>query len=75
IRCILFVFFIPMIIHSAIMREMEPSGLLKKYSLERMILQPERPHMMENQNQNNTELERTKRQKDILETLEGISWW
>ena len=59
IRGILFVFFISLIIRSALLRGMESSGLLKKYSLERMIL----------------ELERTKRQKDILEALEEISWW
>ena len=59
IRGILFVFFISLIIRSALLRGMESSGLLKKYSLERMIL----------------ELERTKRQKDILEPLSKISWW
>ena len=65
IRGILFVFFISLIIRSALLRGMESSELLKKYSLERMILELE----------NLSELERTKRQKDILEALEGISWW
>ena len=54
---------------------MESSGLLKKYSLERMILELEKIHMMEDQEGTLRELERTKRQKDILEALEGISWW
>ena len=64
-RGTLFVFFIFLIIRSALLRGMESSELLKKYSLERMILELE----------NLSELERTKRQKDILEALEGISWW
>ena len=42
IRGILFVFFISLIIRSALLRGMESSGLLKKYSLERMILELER---------------------------------
>ncbi|MDA8142831.1 MAG: hypothetical protein M0T81_02470 [Thermoplasmatales archaeon] len=75
IRGILFVFFISLIIRSALPRGMESSGLLKKYSLERMILELEKLHVMEDQNGNLKELERTKRQKDILEALEGISWW
>ena len=54
---------------------MESSGLSKKYSLERMLLELEKFHVMEDQNGNLKELERTKRQKDILEALEGISWW
>jgi transposase len=75
IRGILFVFFISLIIRSALLRGMESSGLLKKYSLERKILELEKIHMMEDQNGNLSELERTKRQRDILEALEGISWW
>ena len=55
---ILFVFFTSLIIRSALLRGMESSRLLKKYSLEKRVL----------------ELERAKRQKDILEALEGISW-
>ena len=39
IRGILFVFFISLIIRSALLRGMESSGLLKKYSLERMLLE------------------------------------
>ena len=75
IRGILFVSFISLIIRSALLRGMESSGLLKKYSLERKILELEKIHMMEDQNGNLSELERTKRQRDILEALEGISWW
>jgi hypothetical protein len=40
------------------MRGMISSGLMKKYSLERMILG----------------LERIRKQKDILEALEKVSW-
>ncbi len=75
IRGILFVFFISLIIRSALLRGMESSGLLKKYSLERMLLELEKLHVMEDQNGNLRELERTRKQKDILEALEGISWW
>jgi len=42
---------------------------------ERMILELEKLHVMEDQNGNLTELERTKKQKDILEALDKISWW
>ena len=41
------------------MRGMMSSGLMNRYSLEKMLL----------------ELERIKRQKDILEALEKVSWW
>ena len=75
IRGILFVFFISLIIRSALLREMESSGLLEKYSLERKILELEKIHMSEDQEGNLKELERSKRQKDILGVLEGISWW
>ena len=76
IRGILFVFFISLIIRSALLRGMESSGLLKKYSLERMLLEREKLYVMEDQNGNLSELERTKRQKDTpLEAMEGISWW
>jgi len=51
------------------------TGLMKRYSLERMILELEKLHVMEDQNGNLTELERTKKQKDILEALDKISWW
>ena len=56
------------------MRGTELSGLVRKYSIERMLLELEKLHVMEDQNGNLSELERTKRRKDILETLEGISW-
>ena len=75
IRGILFVFFISLIIRSALLRGMESSGLSEKYSLERTILELEKLHVMEDQNGNLEELERTERKNDILEALEGISWW
>jgi len=40
-----------------------------------MLLELEKLHMMEDQNGNMKELERTRKQKDILEALEKISWW
>jgi hypothetical protein len=64
----LFIFFISLIIRTALMREMISSGLMKKYSLEKL-------HVVEDANGNISELERTRKQKDILEALEKVSWW
>ncbi len=75
IRGMLFIFFISLIIRTALMRGMISSGLMKKYSLERMILELEKLHVVEDANGNITELERTWKQKDILEALEKVSWW
>ena len=75
IRGILFIFFISLIIRSALMRGMISSGLIKKYSLEKMILELEKPHVVEDTSGSITELERTRKQKDILEELEKVSWW
>lgn len=75
IRGMLFIFFISLIIRKAIMRGMISSGLMKKYSLERMLLELEKLHVIEDQNGNLTELERTRKQKDIIDALDMISWW
>ena len=75
IRGTLFVFFTSLIIRSALLRGMESSGLLKKYSLLGMILELENIHVMEDQDRYLREPDRTKKQKDMLEALEGISWW
>jgi len=66
IRGILFVFFISLIMRNA---------LMNWYSLERMLLELEKLHVAEDGSGNITELERTKKQKDILDALEKISWW
>ncbi len=75
IRGTIFVFFLSLIIRNALMRGMISTGLVKKYSLERMLLELEKFHVIEDQNGNLTELERTKKQKDILEALDKVSWW
>ena len=75
IRGNIFAFFLSLIIRNALMRGMIASGLMKKYSLERMLLELEKLHVMEDQNGNLTELERTRKQKEILEALDKISWW
>ena len=75
IRGILFIFFISLIIRSALMRGMISSGLIKKYSLEKMILELEKLHVVEDASGSITELERTRKQKDILDALEKVSWW
>ena len=51
------------------------SGLMKRYSLERMLLELDKLHVIEDQNCNLMELERTKKRKDILDALDKISWW
>lgn len=54
---------------------MVSSGPMKKYSIERMLLELEKQHVIEEQNRNLIELERTNKQKDILKTPDKISWW
>ena len=68
IRGMLFIFFISLIIRTALMREMISSGRMQKYSQEKL-------HVVEDANGNISELERTRKQKDILEALEKVSWW
>jgi hypothetical protein len=68
-------FFLSLIIRNALMRGMISSGLMKKYSLERMLLELEKLHVIEDQDGNLIKLERTRKQKDILEALDKISWW
>ena len=51
------------------------SGLMHRYSLERMLAELEKLHVIENDSGNISELERTRKQKDILEALEKVSWW
>jgi transposase len=75
IRGLLFVFFISIIIRNALMRGMTSSDLMKKYSLEKMLLELEKLHVVDDSSGNMIELERTRRQKDILDALEKVSWW
>jgi transposase len=75
IRGMLFIFFISLIIRTALMRGMISSGLMRKYSLEKMILELEKLHVVEDANGSMSELERTRKQKDILDALEKVSWW
>ena len=75
IRGTVFVFFLSAILRSALIRGMESTKLNEKYSVERMFLELEKLHMIEDQDGAFKELERTKRQKDILEPLSKISWW
>ena len=75
IRGTVFVFFLSAILRSALIRGMESSKLNEKYSVERMFLELEKLHMIEDQDGRFSELERSRRQKDILEPLSKISWW
>ena len=74
-RGMLFIFFISLIIRTALMRGMISSGLMRKYSPEKMILELEKLHVVEDANGSMSELERTRKQKDILDALEKVSWW
>ena len=51
------------------------SGIINKYSLERMLLEMGKLQFEEDASGNMSELERTKKQKDIIEALEKVSWW
>ena len=74
-RSSLFIFFISLIIRSTLIRGMISSDLMKRYSLEKMLLELEKLHVVEDVSSRITELERTRKQKDILEALERVSWW
>ena len=75
IRGMLFILFKSPIIKKAYMRGMISSGLMKKYSLEKVILELEKLHVVVDASGNITEPERTRKQKDILEMIEKGSWW
>ncbi len=75
IRGTIFVFFLSLLIRSALRRGMESTKLNERYSMERMFLELEKLHMIEDQNGGLKELERTKKQKDILDLLNSVSWW
>ena len=72
IRGMLFIFFISLIIRTALMRGMISSGLMKKYSLEKMFLELEKLHVVVDASSNITELEGTRKQKDIIEAPEKV---
>ena len=72
---VLFVFFVSLIIRSGLLREIQSSHLNDKYSVEWMLLELEKLHMIEDRNGILRELERTRKQKDILNALTRISWW
>lgn len=74
IRGTMFVFFLSTIIRSALVRGMESSKLNEKYSVEKMFLELEKLHMIEDQAGKYMELERTRKQKDILDAFSKISW-
>ena len=75
IRGMLFILFKSPIIKKAYMRGMISSGLMKKYSLEKVILELEKLHVVVDASGNITEPERTRKQKAILEMIEKGSWW
>ncbi|MEM0136252.1 MAG: hypothetical protein QXU18_13680 [Thermoplasmatales archaeon] len=75
IRGILFVFFISLIIMTVIMNGMISSALIKKYSIEQMLLELEKLQVIEDADWDQKELERTRKQKDILDALDKVSWW
>jgi len=69
IRGTIFVQFIALIMRLAMLKKMRESGLLKKYSLDMAIIELEKLHIIEKDDGSIEELERTKRQKMILEAF------
>ena len=67
--------YLSMIIRSAMLRAMDSTKLSRKYSIESLLIELEKLHMIVDQSGSLRELERTKKQKDILEALSSISWW
>jgi len=53
---------------------MQSTKLIEKYSVENMFLENEKFHMMEDQDGELKELERTRKQKGILDALSSMSW-
>ncbi len=75
VKGMLFFFFLSMIIKSILLRAMGSSKLSRKYSIESMLIELEKLHMIEDQAGSLREIERTRKQKDILDALSSISWW
>ncbi len=72
VRGTLFIFFISLLIRSALLRGMQSSHLMEKHSVETMLLELEKLHMIDDQNGKYMEVERTRKQKGILEILDKI---
>ena len=66
---ILFIFFLSLIIRKALKRGMVSSGLMQRYSLENTLLGQKRLHVVNDANGNMSDMDRTWRQKHILEAL------
>jgi hypothetical protein len=63
----LFIFFTSLIIRTALMRGMVSSGLMQRYSLEKL-------HVVEDASSNISKLERTKGE-GLLGCTGKVSWW
>ncbi|EQD39445.1 transposase, IS4 family protein, partial [mine drainage metagenome] len=74
VRGTIFVLFIALILRSMIVNTMNLSGLIKKYSVERMFLELEKLQIIKKDDGSFEELERTRKQREILVALEKISW-
>ena len=61
-----------MILRSMIVRTMNLSGLTKKYNVERMFLELEKLQIIKKDDGSFEELERTKKQRDVLTALEKV---
>ena len=67
------ILFISLIIRSALLRGMQCSHSNEKYSVERMLLELEKLYMIDDQNGIMKKLERTRKQKDILDLMDKVS--
>ncbi|MGC8724956.1 MAG: IS1634 family transposase, partial [Thermoplasmata archaeon] len=71
IRGIIFVQFIALIMRMAMLKKMEERRFLSKYSLDMAMIELEKLHIIERDNGSMEELERTKKQKSILDSFEA----
>ena len=69
LKGLVLVFFISLIIRSSLVKRMNDSGLSKKYSIEKMLLEPEKLSMVKLSDGSIMETERTARQKEIFKGL------
>lgn len=70
-----FLFYLSLLIRSALRRGKESIKLNGKYSIERMFLKIEKLHIIDDQNGELKNIGRTKKQKDMINPLNSVSWW
>ena len=72
IRKILFIFFVPLITRPVLLMGMQSSPLNEKYSVERMLLELEKLHMIGYQKEIMKKLERRRKQNGIIDAFDQV---